>query len=70
MMALEEKFDLELDEEKAESITDVQQAADLIAQQARLRYCLYMCSYHRMRSYHRMPDLKLFTLLRTSLLLA
>ena len=32
-MALEEKFDLELDEEKAESITDVQQAADLIAQQ-------------------------------------
>ena len=33
MMALEEKFDLELDEEKAESIADVQQAADLIAAQ-------------------------------------
>ncbi|DBB14872.1 TPA: hypothetical protein ACH3X3_004475 [Trebouxia sp. C0006] len=33
MMALEEKFDLQLDEEGAEKITTVQEAADLISQQ-------------------------------------
>jgi acyl carrier protein len=31
MMALEEEFGVELDEEKAGSITTVQEAADLIA---------------------------------------
>jgi hypothetical protein len=38
MMALEEKFDLELDEERAEQITNVQQAADLIAAQVRSKH--------------------------------
>jgi len=33
MMALEEKFDLQLDEEGAEKISTVQEAADLIAEQ-------------------------------------
>ena len=33
MMALEEKFDLQLDEEGAEKITTVQEAADLISAQ-------------------------------------
>eukprot|EP00195_Chlamydomonas_chlamydogama_P008642 CAMPEP_0202893500 /NCGR_PEP_ID=MMETSP1392-20130828/3071_1 /ASSEMBLY_ACC=CAM_ASM_000868 /TAXON_ID=225041 /ORGANISM="Chlamydomonas chlamydogama, Strain SAG 11-48b" /LENGTH=122 /DNA_ID=CAMNT_0049577857 /DNA_START=70 /DNA_END=438 /DNA_ORIENTATION=- len=33
MMALEEKFDIQLDEEGAEKITTVQEAADLIANQ-------------------------------------
>ncbi|CAL5223045.1 g5501 [Coccomyxa viridis] len=33
MMALEEKFDLQLDEEGAEKISTVQEAADLISQQ-------------------------------------
>lgn len=33
MMAMEEAFDLELDEDQAENITTVQQAADLIAAQ-------------------------------------
>ena len=32
-MALEEKFDLQLDEEGAEKIYTVQEAADLIAEQ-------------------------------------
>ena len=45
MMALEEKFDLELDEEKAESISDVQQAADLIAAQVPL-LCTLRCLRH------------------------
>jgi hypothetical protein len=31
MMALEEKFDLELEEDGAEKITTVQEAADMIA---------------------------------------
>lgn len=33
MMALEEKFDIQLDEEGAEKISTVQEAADLIAAQ-------------------------------------
>jgi len=33
MMALEEKFDLQLDEEGAEKISTVQEAADMIAKQ-------------------------------------
>jgi acyl carrier protein len=33
MMALEEKFDIQLDEEGAEKISTVQEAADLIASQ-------------------------------------
>jgi hypothetical protein len=33
MMALEEKFGMDLDEEQAVNITTVQQAADLIAEQ-------------------------------------
>jgi len=33
MMALEEKFDIQLDEEGAEKISTVQEAADLIAGQ-------------------------------------
>jgi acyl carrier protein len=33
MMALEEKFEIQLDEEGAEKITTVQEAADLIAGQ-------------------------------------
>ena len=37
MMAMEEQFELELDEEQAEKIATVQEAADLIAQQVRPR---------------------------------
>jgi hypothetical protein len=33
MMSLEEKFDITLDEEGAEKITNVQEAADMIASQ-------------------------------------
>ena len=39
MMALEEKFDIQLDEEGAEKITTVQEAADLIWAQVCV-YCL------------------------------
>ena len=35
MMAMEEQFDLELDEDQAEKIATVQEAADLIAAQVR-----------------------------------
>jgi len=37
MMALEEKFEIQLDEEGAEKITTVQEAADLISAQVASR---------------------------------
>ncbi|KAI8471847.1 MAG: acyl carrier protein [Monoraphidium minutum] len=45
MMALEEKFDITLDEEGAEKISTVQEAADLIAAQVRVCVCVsvYVC---------------------------
>jgi hypothetical protein len=41
MMALEEKFDLQLDEEGAEKITNVQEAADMICAQVQLSHIIF-----------------------------